>query len=182
MSVLFAELLDGGITSIREAEGLRKIEERLPANIYAYFQNQTMTGVASTIDEDGYPRGAPMSLFYAPSDNILLMGTQNRSQTFKNTVRVGKIALTFINEGDIAFTIRGKARVFKEVMESNKYLGIIVVEIEAVKSDVAVDVEVSEGIKYVYRAKAWEDMINGVLAELRAYTAEDVTTFLARAD
>ncbi len=157
-----------------------KVEERLPANIYEYFQNQTMTGVASTIDEDGYPRGAPMSLFYAPSDKILLMGNQNRSQTFKNTVRLGKIALTFINEGDVAFTIRGRARVFKEVMESNKYLAVIAVEIEAVKSDVAVDVEVSEGIKYTYRSQKWEDMINAVLAELRAYSAEDVAAFLGQ--
>jgi hypothetical protein len=133
-----------------------------------------MTGVASTIDEDGYPRGAPMSLFYAINDQTLLMGSQNRSQTFKNAQRVGKIALTFINEGDIAFTIRGKSRVFKNTMESSKYLGILVVEIEAVKSDVAVDVEVSEGIKYTYRSQKWEDFITSVLKELRSYTLKDI--------
>lgn len=154
---------------------MKKLEERLPANIYEYFRDRTMTGVASSIDEDGYPRGAPMSLFYALNDKTLLMGTQNRSQTFKNTERVGKIALTFINEGDVAFTIRGKARVFKRVMESNQYLGILVIEVEAVKSDVAVDVEVSEGVKYKFRSQKWEDLINAVLKELRAYTLEDIT-------
>lgn len=152
----------------------KALSERLPANIYNFFQSNTMTGVASTIDDDGYPRGAPMSLFYALDDRTLVMGTQNGSQTFKNAERSGKIALTFFNEGDIAFSLRGRVRVFKRTMESSKYLGILVVEIEAVKSDVAVDVEVSEGIKIKYRSPKWEDFINRVLKELRRYTLNDI--------
>ncbi|NLK51199.1 MAG: pyridoxamine 5'-phosphate oxidase family protein [Syntrophomonadaceae bacterium] len=152
----------------------KALSERLPANIYNFFQSNTMTGVASTIDDDDYPRGAPMSLFYALDDRTLVMGTQNGSQTFKNAERSGKIALTFFNEGDIAFSLRGRVWVFKRTMESSKYLGILVVEIEAVKSDVAVDVEVSEGIKIKYRSPKWEDFINRVLKELRRYTLNDI--------
>lgn len=151
------------------------VGDRLPANIYEYFRAKIMrTGVVSTVDEDGYPRGAPMSLFYALDDQTLLMGAQNRSQTFKNVERTGKIALTFLGGGDVAFTIRGKCRVFKTTMETSKYLGILVVEVEAVKSDVAIDVEVTDGIQYTYRSQKWEDFVNRVLDELWGYTLADV--------
>jgi len=152
----------------------KKIEKRLQPNLLQFFQSNTMTGVASTIDMDGYPRGAPMSLFYALNDQTLLMGTQNRSQTFQNAQRTGTIALTFIGGGDAAFTIRGRVRVFKEKMTCSDYIGILVVNIEAVKSDVAVDVEVTEGIKISYRSPKWEAFIEGVLAELRSYTLTDI--------
>lgn len=152
----------------------KTLGDRLPENIYQFFRTKTMTGVASTIDEDSYPRGAPMSMFYALDERNMLMGVQNRSQTFKNAAREGKIALTFVGGGDMAFTIRGRSRVFKERMATNKYIGLLVVEVEAVKSDVADDVEVTEGLKLKFRSSEWKEHIKKVLEELRSYTLEDV--------
>lgn len=148
--------------------------ERLPANVYESFREKMMTGVVSTVDDDGYPRGAPVSLFYALDDKTMLVGVQNRSQTYKNSVRESKIALTFISGGDLAFTIRGKARVFKEQMKSSKFIGILVVDVEFVKSDVAVDVEVTEGIKLKVRSPEWKEFLANVFSELRSYTLDDV--------
>ncbi|NPV93035.1 MAG: hypothetical protein HPY50_19890 [Firmicutes bacterium] len=148
--------------------------DRLPANLYQFFSRTTMTGVASTIDSSGLPRGAPMSMFYAPDEKMLLMGVQNRSATFENATREGKIALTFIGGGDMAFSIQGRARVFKQQMESSRYVGIIAVFIESVKSNVADDVEVKKGIKVEFRSPQWEELIRKVLAELRGCTREQV--------
>lgn len=148
----------------------KPLGDRLPDNIYQFFRRNTMTGVASTVDDDGYPRGAPMSLFFAPDEKTLLMGTQNRSQTFKNAEREGKIALTFVGSGDVAFTIRGRARVVKEKMEASEYMGVLAVSIEGVKSDVAVDAEVTEGIKIQFRSAKWKDFFDRVLSELQSLT------------
>lgn len=157
----------------------RIVGDCLPSNIYEFFQKSTMTGVASTIDEDGYPRGAPMSMFYALDEKTLVMGVQNRSQTFKNAAREGKIALTFVGGGDVAFTVRGRARVFKEEMASSRYIGVLAVAVEAVKSDVADDVEVTEGIKIRFRSEKWKEFISRVLEELRSYRLEEVQEVLA---
>lgn len=151
----------------------------LPENIYQFFREKSMTGIASTVDEDGYPRGAPMSMFYALDVKTMLMGVQNRAQTFKNAEREGKIALSFIGGGDAAFTIRGRVKVFKQRMENSKYIGLLAVEVESVKSDVAADVEVTEGIKIKFRSAEWKDLIKKVIAELRSYTLEDVKAGLS---
>ena len=83
--------------------------EVLPPNIFAFFRKDTMTGIASTVDKDGFPNGAPMSMFYALDDRHILMAVQNKSRTFQNAGFTGKIALSFIASGDIAFTLQGNA-------------------------------------------------------------------------
>ena len=143
---------------------------QLPENLYQYFKVDTMTGVASTVDEDGFPRGAPMSMFYAPDEKTLLMGVQNQSATFRNARQTGKIALTFISGGDSAFTIQAQVKVFKETMENSKYIGILRLDIKNVKSNVADDVEVKEGLKIVFRSQRWKEYITKILTELRTYT------------
>ncbi len=143
----------------------------LPANLYKFFKINTMTGVASTVDEDAYPRGAPMSMFYAPDARTLLMAVQNQSATFANARRSGRIALTFIGGGDSAFTIQADVKVFKESMENSKYIGILYLHIRSVKSNVADDVEVKEGIKIAFRSERWKEYISRILDELRSCVA-----------
>ncbi len=147
----------------------KAIVNSLPANLYQYFRQNTMTGVASTIDDDGFPRGAPMSMFYAVDARTILMAVQNRSATFHNARSKGRIALTFISGGDTAFTIQAQVKVFKEKMENSKYIGILCLEIKSVKKNLADDVEVKEGIKLEYRSQPWKEYIGRILAELRSY-------------
>ncbi len=142
----------------------------LPANIYEFFKVNTMTGVASTVDDDGYPRGAPMSMFYALDEKTMLMAVQNQSATFSNARNRGRIALTFISGGDSAFTIQADVKVYKEIMENSKYIGILCLDIKTVKSNVADDVEVKQGIKIVFRSERWKEYISKILDELRSCT------------
>jgi predicted pyridoxine 5'-phosphate oxidase superfamily flavin-nucleotide-binding protein len=152
----------------------------LPDHIYQFFREDSMTGIASTVDEDGYPRGAPISTFYALDERTMLMGVQNGANTFINAEREGKIALSFICGGDAAFTIRGRVKVFREKMDSSKYLGLLAVDVISVKSNVAEDVEVTEGVKIRFRSPKWEEFIKKVTAELQSFTLEEVRYVLEK--
>ena len=147
----------------------KKMGSELPANLYQYFKENTMTGVVSTMDDDGFPRGAPMSMFYAVDEKTILMAVQNGSATFRNARGHGRMALTFVSGGDSAFTIQAEVKVFKEKMENSKYIGILCLELKNVKSNVADDVEVKEGIKLAFRSRGWKEFIGRILAELRSY-------------
>jgi hypothetical protein len=147
----------------------KKMGSELPTRLYQFFKENTMTGVASTVDEDGFPRGAPISMFYAVDEKTILMGVQNGSTTFRNARRHGLIALTFISGEDSVFTIQAEVKVFKEKMENSKYIGILCLEIKNLKSNVADDVEVKEGLKLAFRSQRWKDFVDRILAELRSY-------------
>jgi hypothetical protein len=60
-------------------------------------------------------------------------------------------------------------KVFKEKMENSKYIGILCLEIKNLKSNVADDVEVKEGLKLAFRSQRWKDFVDRILAELRSY-------------
>jgi len=148
--------------------------DRLPDNIFRYFQADSMTGVASTVDQDGFPRGAPMSLFYALDDRHLLMAAQRDSATFQNAVRNGTVALSFIVGDGTSFSIQGQARLFKETLAASDLLGALFVEIEAVKSHMDMAIEVITNPVAVRSAlPGWQEMIAAVKAELRSHTLED---------
>ncbi|MEQ8175399.1 MAG: pyridoxamine 5'-phosphate oxidase family protein [Syntrophomonadaceae bacterium] len=151
------------------------VGERLPPVLYQFFSAETMVGVVGTVDEDGFPRGAPMSQFYAPSDHILLMAAQNKSQTFLNAIRSAKIALTFMGANNLVFTVRGKVVVVREAMKTNENLGILAVFISEVNSNEACDVVVTGGISTQFRSERWQQLLESWLAELRSYTVEDIT-------
>jgi hypothetical protein len=148
----------------------RPLEKELPVKLYRYFQENTMTGVASTVDEEGFPHGAPMSMFYALDPGTMLMAVQNGSVTFLNACRSGRIALTFISGGDLAVTIQARVQVLRENMENSKYMGILYLELQNVRSNVAQDVEIKEGLELVFRSQRWREYIGWILGELHSYT------------
>lgn len=149
--------------------------DRLPPLLYQFFAADTMVGVVGTVDEDGYPRGAPMSQFYAPGDQVMLMAAQNQSRTYTNAVRSGKIALTFMGANNLVFTVQGTVRVFREIMQSNPNLGILMVNIKEVNSNEACDVVVTGGISTEFVSERWQRLMETWLAELRSYTMADIT-------
>lgn len=110
-----------------------------------------------------------MSLYYAPHEKYLFMALDNSSSTFQNLVRDGRVALTFVAANDTAFTIKGQAQLFKQAMECTDKVGVVLIHIQEVKSDVAVDVTVIQGIKTEFRSSAWKKFVLAVLKELRSY-------------
>jgi len=148
--------------------------DRLPDKIFRYFQTESMTGVASTVDQDGFPRGAPMGLFHALDGKHLLMAAQRDSATFKNAVRNGTVAISFIVGGGTSFSIQGQARLFRETMAANDLFGILFIEIESIQSDMDMAIEVVANPVVVKSAlPGWSEMIAGVLSELRSHTLEE---------
>lgn len=150
------------------------VNDRLPPMLYDFFAGDTMVGVVCTLDEDGFPRGAPMSQFYAPSDQILLMAAQNKSRSYRNAVRTGKISLTFMGANNLVFSVQGKVDVLRETMQSNNNLGVLAVYITEVNSNEACDVVVTGGISTQFRSAHWQQLLESWLAELRRYTLDDV--------
>lgn len=150
------------------------VGDRLPPVLYDFFVADTMVGVVCTLDEDGFPRGAPMSQFYAPSPQILFMAAQNKSRSYNNAVRTGKIAITFMGANNLVFSVQGKVGLLRETMQSNENLGVLVVFITEVNSNEACDVVVTEGISTQFRSARWRQLFETWLAELRSYTLVDV--------
>jgi len=128
-----------------------------------------VVSVVGSINEDGSPNTAPISLFYCPNKKIIYMGMVTDSTTIQNIKRDGRIIIETIYAGDISFGISAKATVIKEPLESNSKTAAVRVDVQSVKRDTSPAQMILGGIKTMPRtdrAAEYEKMVLKEIVEI----------------
>jgi len=128
--------------------------------------NRVISTVGS-VNEDGWPNTAPMSLFYCPDDRTIIAGMVKTSQTAANIRRNGRIIIQMVFGGDVVFGIRGKGTVLKEALECSDATMAFRIEVVSVKRDTSPAQLVTSGPTCTprsdkaveYEKAAWKELI-----------------------
>ena len=88
-----------------------------------------------TVNEDGWPNTAPMSLFFCPDEETIVAGMVRSSQTATNIRRDGRVIIEMVFGGDVVFGIRGKGTVQKEALECSETTMAFKIDVVSVKRD-----------------------------------------------
>lgn len=120
-----------------------------------------------TVNEDGWPNTAPMSLFYCPDDRTIIAGMVKTSQTAANIRRNGRIIIQMVFGGDVVFGIRGKGTVLEEALECSDATMAFRIEVVSVKRDTSPAQLVTSGPTCTprsdkaveYEKAAWKELI-----------------------
>lgn len=139
--------------------------EQLNDKIINVFNTKFLTVMLATVDDDGFPRIAPVSIFSVKDSKTILMGMQANCRSAQNIKRNGMLMLSLCEENDLAVGIKGKARMIKE-MNSFKGGGIFEIEVLEVKDDSAIDVKVVKGVTLELRDSRWLKLITRAVEEL----------------
>jgi hypothetical protein len=91
--------------------------------------------IVGTVNEDGSPNTAPMSLFYCKDNKTIIAGMVKNSQTVANIKRDGRLILEVLYEGDIGFGILGRGKVAKEPLECNAAMLALKIDVTGIKRD-----------------------------------------------
>ena len=139
----------------------------LDEKISKVLAGRFLAAMLATVDDDGFPRIAPVSLFSVQDSKTILTMMQADCRSARNIRRDGKVMLTLCEEGDLAVGIRGKATMLSD---SKAFRGgaIFTIEVLEVKNDAAFDVEVTSGVRMKLRDPKWSKLINAAAAELDA--------------
>ena len=108
--------------------------------------------IVGTVNEDGTPNTAPMSLFYSPDEKIIIAGMVKTSQTVANIKRNGHLIIEVLSEGDISFGILGRGEVTKEPLDCSDATLAIEIEVKGVKRDTSPAQIVTSGPKSTPRS------------------------------
>jgi hypothetical protein len=143
------------------------VSYELDDKITKVLMTRFLAAMLATVDDDGFPRIAPVSLFSVRDSKTILTMMQADCRSARNIRRDGKMMLNLCEEGDLAVGIRGKAAMLGD---SKAFRGgaIFLVEVLEVKNDAAFDVEVTSGVRMKLRDLKWEKLINAAAAELDA--------------
>lgn len=121
--------------------------DELGQEVIDIINRQATIVVVATVDEDGSPRTAPFGWVYAKDGKTLRFSTSRGHDTYQNIVRDGRVMICLIEEGNIAISIKGNARVRKERLSVREHCAMVEVDITGIKSDVTGVANVISGIR-----------------------------------
>ena len=91
--------------------------------------------VVATVDDDGAPRTAPFGSLRAVTPRLLRLACSRHHGTYANMYRDGQVSVALLAPPDIAVSIRGRARVVLECMETGEHMAVLEIDVEEVKND-----------------------------------------------
>ena len=123
--------------------------------------------VMGTVNEDGSPNTAPISLFYAPEDKTIIAGMVKTSQTVANIKRDGRLIIEVLYEGDIGFGILGQGKIIKAPLDCSDATLAVKIEVSGVKRDTSPAQIITSGPKSTLRSEKAGEYEKSVLNEIR---------------
>lgn len=109
--------------------------------------------IVGTVNEDGTPNTAPMSLFYCPDERTVIAGMVKTSQTVANIRRGSPLILEVLHDGDIGFGISGTGKIIKEPLDCSDATLAIKIEVTSVKRDTSPAQVITSGITITPRSE-----------------------------
>jgi hypothetical protein len=91
--------------------------------------------VVATVDPDAAPRTAPFGSLRAVTPSLLRLACNRHHDTYANLCRDGRVSVALLAPPNIAVSIRGRARVVTEGMNTGEHLAVLEIDVEEVKND-----------------------------------------------
>ena len=114
-------------------------EPELPPEVFAALHKPNRAirpvTIVATVDEEVTPRTAPFGSLRAVTPRLLRLACNHHHDTYANLCRDGRVVVALLAPPNIAASIRGRARVVKEQMETSEHLAILEIDVEEVKND-----------------------------------------------
>ncbi len=123
--------------------------------------------IMGTVNKDGSPNTAPISLFYAPDDKTIVAGMVKTSQTVANIKRDRRLIIEVLYEGDIGFGIIGQGKIIKEPLDCSDATLAVKIDVSGVKRDTSPAQIITSGPKVTLRSEKAGEYEKSVLKEIR---------------
>jgi len=120
--------------------------------------------IVATVDADGTPHAAPFGSVRAVTPRLLRMISLHYHDTYANLCRDGRVMVALVAPPNIAVSIRGRARVVRERMNTDERSAILEIDVEEVKNDMVAGV-IGSAITFFPRGEN-QDWFEAALSEV----------------
>ena len=140
---------------------------KLPEELYEILKKGTTVAVLATFSEKGVPHTTPIQVIYPKGYESILISIHKNHQGYQNMVWQKKVMLCFMDEGNIAYSILGRAGVVRAPSMVHPLMNVVHIDIIDIKSDCSVLTKVDSGIRWSYTSWEAEELSNGLMNELK---------------
>lgn len=140
---------------------------KLPEDLIELLKKENSLAILATFSEKGVPNTTPIQCVYPKGNESLLVTIHKEHTGYLNMVWQKKVMLCFLGEGNIAYSILGRAGVVRAPSTVHPLMNIIRIDIIDIKSDRSILTKVDQGATWSYTAPEAEELVKSLFKELR---------------
>jgi hypothetical protein len=140
---------------------------KLPEDLEKILKEGKTVGVLATFSEKGLPHTTPIQCIYPKGSEGILMAIHKDHAGYHNMVWQKKVMLCFMDEGNVAYSVLGRAGVVRAPSSVHPLINVVRIDIIDIKSDRSVLMRVDSGVRWSYTSWEAEEMSKSLLKELK---------------
>jgi len=140
---------------------------KLPNDLMNVLKEGKTVAVLATFSEKGLPHTTPIQCLYPKGLEGILLTIHKDHTGYHNMVWQKKVMLCFMDEGNVAYSILGRAGVVRAPSSVHPLMNVVRVDIIDIKSDRSVLTKVESGVRWSYTSWEAEELSIALLNELK---------------
>lgn len=140
---------------------------KLPEDLVELLKKTESVGVLATFSEKGLPHTTPLQCIYPKGLESILISIHKDHAGYHNMVWQKKVMICFMGEGNVAYSVLGRAGVVRAPSEVHPLINVVRIDIIDIKSDRSVLSRVDSGVKWSYTSWEAEELSKNLIEELR---------------
>jgi hypothetical protein len=140
---------------------------KLPEDLANLLKQGKTVAVLATFSEKGLPHTTPIQCIYPKGSEGLLMSIHKDHAGYHNMVWQKKVMLCFLDEGNVAYSVLGRAGVVRAPSQVHPLINVVRIDIIDIKSDRSVLMKVDSGVRWSYTSWEAEELSKSLLKELK---------------
>lgn len=139
---------------------------KLPEDLIELLKRKNTVAILATFSEKGVPNTTPLQCIYPKGDESLLITIHKEHAGYHNMVWQKKVMLSFLSEGNIAYSVLGRAGVVRAPSAVHPLMNVVRIDIIDIKSDRSILTRVDQGVLWNYTSDEAKELINALFVEL----------------
>lgn len=141
---------------------------KLPEDLVKVLKAGKTVGVLATFSEKGLPHTTPIQCVYPKGLESILISIHKDHAGYHNMVWQKKVMMCFLDEGNVAYSVLGRAGVVRAPSEVHPLMNVVRIDIIDIKSDRSVLTKVDSGIRWSYTSSDAEELSIALIDELKS--------------
>ena len=140
---------------------------KLPEELYELLKKGTTVAVLATFSDKGVPHTTPIQMIYPKGYESILISINKEHQGYHNMVWQKKVMICFMDEGNVVYSILGRAGVVRAPSMVHPLMNVVHIDIIDIKFDGSVLTKVDSGVRWSYTSWEAEELSVSLFNELK---------------
>ncbi len=140
---------------------------KITEDLLHVLKNENIVSILATFSEKGLPNTTPLQCVYPKGLEGILISIHKDHIGYQNMVWQKKVMMCFLDEGNVAYSVLGRAGVVRAPSSVHPLMNVVRIDIIDIKSDRSVLTKVESGVRCSYASWEAEELSKALMNELK---------------